>query len=141
MYINKIDLLFKSLLKHYSVKLQDTGKQVSGETIEVYKKIFSTLEDYIRDILPIKLKIENKEKYSEVIAGYEQYESFSVGKLDEKYFLEKNKILLGLSRILFIHSLPFVDAEQCYSKLLKDTCLLILKLNNMTKKEEAFKCF
>ena len=89
MYINKIDLLFKSLLKHYSVKLQDTGKQVSGETIEVYKKIFSTLEDYIRDILPIKLKIENKEKYSEVIAGYEQYESFSVGKLDEKYFLVK----------------------------------------------------
>ena len=47
-------------------------------------------------------------------------------------------ILLGLSRILFTHSLPLVDAEQCYSKLLKDTRLLILKLNNMTKKEEAY---
>ena len=36
----------------------------------------------------------------------------------KKEFVEKNMILLGLSRVLFTHSLPLVAAEQCYNKLL-----------------------
>ena len=138
MYIQKVDGLYKGILKHYSVKLQDSKTQANGDVLEIYKKIFATLEDYIRDILPIKFKIENKEKYAKIMSDYEEYETFSVGKLDEKDFLEKNMILLGLSRVLFTHSLPLVAAEQCYNKLLRDTRNLILKIKNIDKKEEAY---
>ena len=138
MYIQKVDSLYKGILKHYSVKLQDGKIQANGDILEIYKKIFATLEDYIRDILPIKFKVENKEKYSKIMKDYEEYETFSVGKLDEKDFLEKNMILLGLSRVLFTHSLPLVAAEQCYNKLLRDTRNLILKIKNIDKKEEAY---
>ena len=53
--------------------------------------------------------------------------------------LEKNMILLGLSRVLFTHSLPLVAAEQCYNKLLRDLRALIVNITNETKKEEAYK--
>ena len=138
LYIQKIDSLYKGILKHYSVKLQDGKLQSSGNILDIYKKIFLTLEDYTRDILPIKFKVEGTEKYAKIIKDYEDFESFSVGKLDEKDFLEKNMILLGLSRSLFTHSLPLVAAEQCYSKLLFDTRNLILKIKNADKKEEAY---
>ena len=138
LYIQKIDSLYKGILKHYSVKLQDGKLQSSGNILDIYKKIFLTLEDYTRDILPIKFKVEGTEKYAKIMKDYEDFESFSVGKLDEKDFLEKNMILLGLSRSLFTHSLPLVAAEQCYSKLLFDTRNLILKIKNADKKEEAY---
>ena len=54
-------------------------------------------------------------------------------------FLEKNMILLGLSRALFTHSLPLVAAEQCYQKLLRDTRNLIMNVKNERKREEAYK--
>ena len=86
-------------------------------------------------ILPIKIEIEGKDKYKKIINEYEEYERFSVGKLDEKDFLEKNMILLGLSRTLFTHSLPLVAAEQCYKKLLRDTRALITKTKAEEKRE------
>jgi hypothetical protein len=138
LYIQKIDTLYKGILKHYSVKLQDGKLQSSGNVLDIYKKIFLTLEDYTRDILPIKFRVEGTEKYSKIVKEYEEFESFTVGKLDEKDFLEKNMILLGLSRSLFTHSLPLVAAEQCYSKLLRDTRNLILKIKNSEKREEAY---
>ena len=61
---------------------------------------------------------EYNNNYNAILKSYEEYEKFAVGKLDEKDFLEKNMILLGLSRVLFTHSLPLVAAEQCYKKLL-----------------------
>ena len=48
-------------------------------------------------------------------------------------------ILLGLSRVLFTHSLPLVAAEQCYNKLLRDLRALILTITSESKKEEAYK--
>ena len=106
--------------------------------IYLYKSIFETLEEYIKEILPIKLKNEEMPSYDKVLKEYEEYEKFSVGKLDEKEFVEKNMILLGLSRILFTHSLPLVAAEQCYNKLLRDTRNLIIKTGNPEKKEDVY---
>ena len=137
-YIEKIDVIYKGLLKNYSVKLADGLRAKRVNQVELYKKIFETLEDYIKNILPIRLKIEGTEKYEKIIQEYEEYEKFSVGKLDEKDFLEKNMILLGLSRVLFTHSLPLVAAEQCYNKLLKDTRNLIVKTKLKEKKESTY---
>lgn len=138
-YIEKLDVIYKGLLKNYSVKLADGIKAKVVNQLEIYKKIFETLEDYIKNILPIKLKIEGTEKYAKIIEEYEEYERFTVGKLDEKDFLEKNMILLGLSRVLFTHSLPLVAAEQCYNKLLKDTRNLIAKTKLAEKKDTVYK--
>lgn len=138
-YVQKCDSIYKGILKNYSVKLVDGLMATKINQIEIYKKIFGTLEDYIRKILPIKLKIEGEEKYSKIIDDYENYERFDVGKLDEKDFLEKNMILLALSRSLFTHSLPLVAAEQCYKKLLKDTRTLIMNSKSKDKKEAVYK--
>ena len=108
--------------------------------LSIYSNIFSTLEEYVKKVLPIKLEYEkDNENYTNILSEYEEYEKFSVGKLDEKEFLEKNMILLGLSRYLFTHSLPLVAAEQCYNKLLKDIRNLILNSKTSEKKEEAYK--
>ena len=138
MYVEKIDGIYKGLLKNYSVKLADGRKSGTMETIEIYKNIFSTLEDYIRNVLLIKIKIDKNNTYKKIISEYEEFDKFTIGKLDEKDFLEKNMILLGLSRSLFTHSLPLVAAEQCYQKLLKDTRNLIIKVKNERKREEAY---
>ena len=48
-------------------------------------------------------------------------------------------ILLGLSRVLFTHSLPLVAAEQCYKKLLKDTRNLIVNTKVEEKRENVYR--
>ena len=65
---------------------------------------------------------------------YDKYEKYSVGKLDQAEVIEKNMILLGISRKLFTHSLPLVVAEQCYIKLLKDIRALIVDTRIIKKK-------
>lgn len=138
-YVERIDSLYKGILKNYSVKLADGLKATRINQLEIYKNIFLTLEDYIKNVLPIKIELEGKEKYEKILDEYEEYEKFIVGKLDERDFLEKNMILLGLSRVLFTHSLPLVAAEQCYNKLLRDTRALITTTKTKEKKEEVYK--
>lgn len=138
-YIENIDTIYKGILKNYSVKLADGIRAKVVNQLELYKKIFGTLEDYIKNVLPIKLRCDGEEKYSKIIDEYDEYEKFSVGKLDEGDFLEKNMILLGLSRVLFTHSLPLVAAEQCYKKLLKDTRNLIVNTKAPEKREKTYK--
>ena len=63
-YIERIDNLYKGILKNYSVKLADGLKATRINQLEIYKNIFLTLEDYIKNVLPIKIELEGKEKYS-----------------------------------------------------------------------------
>ncbi len=138
-YIERIDSLYKGILKNYSIKLADGLKATRVNQLEIYKNIFLTLEDYIKNVLPIKIELEGKEKYLKILDDYEAYERFTVGKLDERDFVEKNMILLGLSRVLFTHSLPLVAAEQCYNKLLRDTRNLITTTKKTEKREDVYK--
>jgi len=96
------------------------------------------LEDYISTILPLKLQVEPKEQYKEIVEEYDKYERFIVGKLDRRDEIEKNILLLGISRYLFTHSLPLIVAEQCYIKLLKDTRALIVDTKIAKKREKAY---
>lgn len=138
MYSAKVEGLYKGIIKNYSVKLADIGSK-PGNPVALYRNIFLTLEDYVRNVLPLKFELDEKnETYSKIMKDYHEFEKFTVGKLDEKEFLEKNMILLGLSRVLFTHSLPLVAAEQCYKKLLKDTRNLIVNSKNKEKQEEAY---
>ncbi len=140
LYVEKMDGLYKGLLKNYSIKLADGIRNQETGLVHLYKSIFETLEEYIKKVVPIKLEIDkDNENYTTILKGYEEYERFSIGKLDEKEYLEKNMILLGLSRVLFTHSLPLVAAEQCYNKLLRDLRSLIATMTNEEKREEAYK--
>ncbi len=134
-YVSKQDSLYKGLLKNYSIKLADNTNIYDSTKEWIYVKIFNTLEEYIKNILPLKI---NDKKLENIAKEYEKYEKFSVGKLDTKDNIEKNIVLLKISRNLFTHSLPLVVAEQCYMKLLKDARCLVQDTKIATKREKAY---
>lgn len=134
-YVSKQDSLYKGILKNYSIKLADSTNIYDSSKDWIYVKIFNTLEDYMKNILPLKI---SDSKLESVSKDYEKYEKFSVGKLDTRDNIEKNMILLGISRNLFTHSLPLVVAEQCYMKLLKDARCLVQDTKIAAKREKAY---
>ena len=131
-YVSKQDTLYKGILKNYSIKLADTTNVYDSSKEWIYIKIFSTLEDYIQNILPLK-QVDSK-----IEPIVKEYERFSVGKLDTRDNIEKNMILLKISRNLFTHSLPLVVAEQCYMKLIKDARCLVQDTKIAAKREKAY---
>ena len=137
-YTAKMDTLYKGLLKNYSIQLADTVSSKLDSIDSTYNKIFSTLETYISDILPIKLRVSNKENYKNIIDDYERYESMLVGKLDERDRIRQKMVLLGISRELFTHSLPLIAAEQCYEKLINDVRNLIVNSKTKARRDTTF---
>ena len=137
-YIDKMDSLYKSILKNYSIKLADTTNIYDSSKEWIYVKIFYTLEEYIQNILTLKMEIGQKEEFKDIVNDYEKFESYTVGKLDTRDNIEKNMILLGISRKLFTHSIPLIVAEQCYEKLLKDARVLVQDTKMAAKREKAY---
>ena len=134
-YIEKMDTLYKGILKNYSKKLADSTNIYDSSKEYIYAKIFATIEDYIENILSIKM--ENQE-LKELTEEYQKYQSFEVGKLDTRDNIEKNMITISISRKLFTHSVPLIVAEQCYKKLLKDARCLIQDTKIANKRERAY---
>ena len=135
-YCTEVENLYKGLLKNYSIRLAENISD--AEKQEIYNKIFKALEEYISNVLPIKFEIEKNGTYKDILDEFDNFDRFSVGKLDQNDVIEKNMILLGLSRKLFTHSLPLVVAEQCYIKLLKDARSLIVDTKILRKQEKAY---
>ena len=136
-YIDKMESLYKSILKNYSIKLADTTNVYDSSKEWIYVKIFYTLEEYIQNILTLKMN-RGQEEYKDIVDDYERFESYTVGKLDTRDNIEKNMILLGISRKLFTHSIPLIVAEQCYEKLLKDARILVQDTKMAAKREKAY---
>ena len=135
-YLDKMDKLYKGLLKRYSIKLADNLSYQSKEI--VYEKIFQVLEEYITIILPLKMENEESDTYKQIIDEYEKFENYTIGKLDQNEGIEKRMVLLSISRKLFTHSLPLIVAEQCYVKLLRDVRSLIVDTRVLKKQEKAY---
>ena len=136
-YCDRMETLYKRLLKNYSIKLSENMSEMEKNT--VFDKIFTTIEEYITEILPLKMKAEPENKlYKDIMEDYNNFQSFTVGKLDLNDNIEKNMILLGISRQIFTHSLPLVAAEQCYNKLLNDTRKLIVITKDEKEKMETY---
>ena len=138
LYIEKMDSLYKGILKNYAVKLADSMTTKYENKDKVYEKIFSTVEEYVVKVLKLKISKDCINLTEDIVELYERYDKFSIGKLDEKDLIEKNMIMLGISRSLFTHSLPLVVAEQCYIKLLKDTRNLIVNAESEVKREKLY---
>ncbi len=137
-YIAKMDSLYKAILKNYSIKVADNTNNYDSSKEWIYTKIFYTLEEYIQNILSLKIETNYDESVKNVVTEYEKYESYEVGKLDTRDNIEKNMVLLGISRKLFTHSLPLIVAEQCYEKLLKDARVLVQDTKMAAKRERAY---
>lgn len=135
-YTEKMDSLYKGLLKHFSIKLADHLTYQNKEAI--YEKIFKVLEEYITTILPLKMENENSDIYSQVIEEYNKFENYTIGKLDQNEGIEKKMVLLAISRKLFTHSLPLIVAEQCYIQLLKEVRSLMVDTKVLKKQEKAY---
>ena len=137
-YIDKMDTLYKSILKNYSIKLADTTNIYDSSKEWIYVKIFYTFEDYVKNIVSLKIDIGEKEEVKDILDDYEKFEGYTVGKLDTKDNIEKNMLLLGISRKLFTHSIPLIVAQQCYEKLLKDARILVQDTKMAAKREKAY---
>lgn len=136
-YCDKIESLYKNIIKQYSIKLAENLSE--KEKNDIYEKIFVTLDEYIVKVLPEKMKKDpTKEIYIDVKPEYESYVKFSNNKLAQNDTIEKNMILLGISRKLFTHSLPLTIAEQCYLKLIEDTRSLLVDTRLPKKKEKSY---
>ena len=133
-----MDTLYKAILKNYSIKLADTTNTYEASKEWIYTKIFYTLEEYIQNILSLKIRINKDEEIKDVMKEYENYQSYTIGKLDTKDNIEKNVALLSISRKLFTHSLPLIVAIQCYEKLLKDARVLVQDTKIAVKREKAY---
>lgn len=93
-YISKMDSLYKSILKNYSIKVADNTSNYDSTKEWIYTKIFHTLEEYIQNILSLKIESNYDETVKDVVTEYEKYQGYEVGKLDTRDNIEKNMILL-----------------------------------------------
>ena len=135
-----MDSLYKGIIKNYSVQLADNvNKNINKD--EIYSKIFNTIEEYVINILPIKMQQEEHKNNKELMKEYDKYQRFLAGKLDDIDILEKNAVLLAISRLVFTHSLPLAIAEKCYIKLLKDARKMIVKYYKTSKHAVIYKLF
>ncbi len=137
-YADKMNSLYKGLLKNYSVQLADKVNQDNERKEKIYEDIFESLEKYVANVLPIKIEEGTEPAYKEIVNEYDKFNSFLAGKLDKRDVIEKKMLLLGISRKLFTHSLPLAVAEQCYESLLQSTRHLIISSPNKKKQEMAY---
>ena len=137
-YINKMDTLYKGILKNYSIQLADNLKTSANDRNEIYDKVFDTVEEYIANIFNFKLKQEDNQLSKEILEQYDRYAKFLAGKFDSIDIIEKKSIILAISRKLFTHSLPLIIAEQCYEQLLNEIRSELIHAKNERKWKKAY---
>ena len=137
-YITQMDSFYKGILKCYSVKLAEVSRSKGDNKLDIYNKIFDTLDEYVEKIITLKLADKENNIEEKIGTDLHRLDQFDIGTLDAKDYVEKNMILLGISRSIFTHSLPLVATEQCYNKLLKDIRKIIVTTSNQKSKMEAY---
>lgn len=137
-YVEKMDSLYKGILKNYSVQLADNLRTSANDKNEIYDKIFDTVEEYIVNILNLKMNMEECKVDKDTLEQYDKYSKFLAGKPDSVDVLEKKMIILAISRKLFTHSLPLITAEQCYEQLLNEVRSELVHSKNDRKFQKAY---
>lgn len=137
MYVEKMDIVYKAIIKNCAIKLVEDSKNE-----KIYKNIFNELEEYLTQILKFKIELdyEKKNDYKVMLQTSKSLEKykFETENTDKLKFIEKNMMILNISRNLFEYSLPIIAAEQCYIKLIKDVRKYIVETDSFNKKNEAY---
>jgi hypothetical protein len=121
------------------VQLADNLRTSANDKNEIYDKVFDTVEEYIINILNLKMNSEEFEVDKETLEVYDKYSKFLAGKPDSIDVLEKKMIILAISRKIFTHSLPLIIAEQCYEQLLNEVRSELVHSKNDRKLKKAYK--
>ena len=118
-YLYNMEELYKASMRHAAVLLAN----VKDGDKDKYDNVYTLIENYIKNILP--LLPETKEN-TKIIEDYKKYvlglDSFAKKEYNE---LRRRISLLGFGRVLFVYSLPTIAAEQCYVEIVNQarTCL------------------
>ncbi len=115
-YLYNMEELYKASMRHCAVLLTD---EKSPNQEEKYEKIYTLVENYIKAVLPYRDDLKNKDKILEAYKNFvTTIDTYSKKKSDE---IKRCKVLLEISRELFVYSLPMIAAEQCFLNLLDRT--------------------
>ena len=137
MYVEKMDIVYRAIIKNCAIKLVEDSKNE-----KIYKNIFNELEEYLTQILKFKIELdyEKKNDYKIMLQTSKSLEKykFETENTDKLKFIEKNMMILNISRNLFEYSLPIIAAEQCYIKLIKDVRKYIVETDSFNKRNEAY---
>ena len=77
-YLSKMEALYKGILKNYSIQLSDVHASKFHTDEEIYNKIFETLEEYVADILHLKIEKNQAEISKQLLDDYHKFERFQV---------------------------------------------------------------
>lgn len=136
-YVEKMDEIYKTIIKTYSIRLVQNSNDA-----EIYDSIYNEIEEYITDIIPYKIQLdfEHKKEYNSIIQASKELEKYKyeANNTNKIKYIEKNMLLLSISREIFVHSLPLIAAEQCYIKLLKETRNIIVKPRDFNQQNDAY---
>lgn len=136
-YCEKMEALYKSLLKNYSVVLTDISPKTPSD---IYDKIFDCIYDCIQTVIISRIENDSNGEYRKIAAQCEVLTALEKYNLsEEQKIIKRNIILLSISRNLFTHSLPLLAAEKCYYKLLADARILLKNAKDKIEKEAYYK--
>jgi len=136
-YCDKMEAIYKSLLKHYSVQLTDSS---SKDNNSIYEKILDAIQDCIQTVVITRIAEDVNGQYRKVAAQCEVLNSIEKYNLsEEQKNLKRNIILLSISRNLFTHSLPLAAAEKCYMKVLHQARNMIKNAKDRIEKDAGYK--
>ncbi len=131
-YVNVIDQLYRSTMRHYSIKLTNKKEPQDG----IYKGMYDTVEAYIKEVLPYA---EQSDECKKIIESYKSY----VEKIDMYVKKEINSVkrelyLIELGMNIFEYSLPILAAEECYLDIIEKTRLGIINTYIVADKFELY---
>ena len=82
-YVTQMDSFYKGILKCYSVKLAECNRKSNDEKLDVYNKIFDTLQEYISNIITIKFQSSEGPVIQEKIGSeVQRLDQFDIGVLE-----------------------------------------------------------
>ena len=131
-YLFNIEELYKSEMRHDAILLANCKE---GDR-DQYEAIYSLIESYIKEVLPI---LPENDETNKIIKDYRKYVS-AIDAYEKKDFLELRKrlTLLSFTRELFEFSLPMVAKEQCYLEIIEIARVI---LTNYYSEAEKFASF
>ncbi len=111
-YTNVIDQLYKSLMRHYSVKLTNKSENKSA----TFESIYNLIDDYMKDVLPYLPETEGRKK---IMDEYKKFvETIDMYAKKEINTIKRQLYLLELGIGIFAYSLPTLATEECYLDLI-----------------------
>ncbi|MBR3281330.1 MAG: hypothetical protein IKI57_05805 [Clostridia bacterium] len=131
-YLYTIEEAYKAEMRHDSILLANAKE---GDR-DQYEAIYSLIDSYIKEVLPILPENANLNK---IIKDHRKYVA-AIDSYDKKDFLELRKrlALLSFTKDLFEFSFPLVAKEQCYKEIIEVARIILTNYYTDAEKFAAY---